>query len=116
MTPREIRRVIKIAADACTTGDAETFASLFTTEGKILIAGRQIVGKAAIEKATADYLATRQEIQITLDNILVEDNQAVVEWTWEDTKIETGQRSRTNNAIVVQFKAGLICQWREYYG
>jgi uncharacterized protein (TIGR02246 family) len=116
MKASEIRNLIKIAAQACMARDAEAFASLFTTDGALIIAGHQIVGKPAIEKATADYLATREQIQVTIHRIIVENNQAVVEWTWEDTKIETGQRNCAANAIVVEFKAGLICRWREYSG
>ena len=116
LTPQEIRNSIQTSADACIAGNAETFASLFTTDAKMIINGNQIVGKTAIEKATAAYLASREQIQVTIHRIIVENNQAVVEWTWEDVKTTTGQQNCTDNAIVIEFKEYLICRWREYSG
>lgn len=114
MTPREIRNLIKIAASTCMARDAETFTSLFTADAELFMSGHQIVGKAAIKKATTDYLTTCEQIQVNIHQIIVENNQALVEWTWEDIKVKTGQRNRTDNAIVIKFKDGLICRWREY--
>ncbi|NEO26573.1 MAG: nuclear transport factor 2 family protein [Kamptonema sp. SIO4C4] len=110
----ELRTLIKIAADACQTKNAKAFASLFTATGELIIPGYRFVGKEEIEQVTHSYLGACESVTITIQRIIVEGNQAVVEWVWSSVEKETGKQTYAENAIVVNFKAGAIARWREY--
>ncbi|WP_017305550.1 nuclear transport factor 2 family protein [Spirulina subsalsa] len=113
MTPAEIRDRIHQAAAACIAQDGQAFAALFHPHGELILPGSRIVGKEAIEQVTTKYLGTCENIKIQIQRVIVEGLQAVVEWLWLDEK-KSGQFSYAENAIVVDFKAGLIVRWREY--
>lgn len=112
MTPLEIRSIIKLAADACQHQNAQTFASLFRNDAEMILPGHRLTGKAKIQAATTTYLQSCDEIKIEIQRILVEGDRAVVEWRWQSRK--AGQKDYAENAIVIDFKAGLIQRWREY--
>jgi uncharacterized protein (TIGR02246 family) len=112
MTPLEIRSIIKLATDACMTQNAQTFASLFRNDAEMILPGHRLTGKAQIQEATTAYLSRYDDIKIEIQRILVEGDRAVVEWTWESLK--QGNRDYAENAIIIDFKAGLIQRWREY--
>jgi len=40
---------------------------------------------------------------------------AALEYRWEDTKNETGERYVADDAVWVDFHDGLIVRWREYW-
>ena len=54
-------------------------------------------------------------VKIDIRRIIVKDNQAAIEWHYEDTEKVTGLRSRADDAIIVDFKNGRISRWREYF-
>lgn len=125
MSPQEIREIVQRAADACAAKDAEGFAALFAETGEIILSGEtrpasgqknRLTGKAAIQKATADYLAVLAEVKVEILRILVEGERAAVEWRWRDRNMATGRQHSADNAIVIDFKSGLITRWREYKG
>jgi ketosteroid isomerase-like protein len=47
--------------------------------------------------------------------MLFGDDCAAVEYRWEDTKLETGERYLADDAVWVDFKDGRITRWREYW-
>lgn len=137
MNPEEIRAIIRRAADACTARDGEGFAGLFAETGEIILSGQtrqgslqekqensasgtmqenRLAGKAAIQKATVNYLAVLAEVKIEILRILVEGEQAAVEWRWCDRNLATGRDRCADNVILIEFNSGLIARWREYKG
>ena len=116
MNPEEIREIVQRAGAACIAKDAEGFAALFAETGEIILSGYSLAGKAAIQKATADYLAVLAEVEVEILRILVEGEQAAVEWRWRDRNLATGRQHCADNAIIIDFKSGLITRWREYKG
>lgn len=112
MSPLEIRSIIKLATDACMNQNAETFASLFRNDAEMILPGHRLTGKTQIQKATTSYLQSCDEIKIDIQRILVEGDRAVVEWIWQSYK--NGKSDYAENAIIIDFKAGLIQRWREY--
>lgn len=114
MRPETIRAIIQQAAHACMTKNAQAFAALFAVNSEIILPDHHLIGKAAIQKITADYLRTLVDIKININRILVEGDQALVEWCWEDRNQITGEKKCRHNAIVLDFKSGLISRWREY--
>ncbi len=114
MKPEEIRLVIKQAGDAWMAGDANAFAVLFVPDGEFIVPGDRWRGQAEIRKVVADYASAYSDVKINIRRIMIDGNQAVVEWDWEDKENATGIRSKANDAIVVDFKDGRISRWREY--
>jgi uncharacterized protein (TIGR02246 family) len=114
MTPEEIRFLILQARDAWVREDVTAFATLFSTGGEFIVPGNRWVGKVEIEKAAAIFFADRSDVKITIRRIIIERNQAVVEWHWEDREKVTGRHSQADDAIVIDFQDGKIIRWREY--
>ncbi len=108
-----IHSVIQQARAAWVNEDADAFASLFTQAGEFLVPGNRWVGQEAIRQVAADFATSSSHVTIEMRRIIVENNQAVVEWHWEDTDA-SGRRNRADDAIVVDFVGDRISRWREY--
>lgn len=114
MKSEEMRSLIQQAAQAWMLGDADAFASLFVTDGEFIVPGNRWVGQAEIRQAAADFASTHSEVKISIRRMIIEGNQAVVEWYWQDKENATNRRTQADDAIVVDFKADRISRWREY--
>lgn len=114
LTLEDVRLIIKKAKDAWMTGNADEFANLFTPDGELIVPGERWVGPAAIRQVVTDFSAAYSVINIDIRRIIIDGNQAVVEWHWQDKEKATGTRSAADDAIVIEFKAGQISRWREY--
>ncbi|MBW4580391.1 MAG: SgcJ/EcaC family oxidoreductase [Tildeniella nuda ZEHNDER 1965/U140] len=114
MTPEAARSLIERAADSWIKGDAKAFAALFTSDGEFVVPGQKLVGVSAIEKIAADFAKSHAQVNIKIQRIIIDRQQAVVEWQWEDVENSTGKHSRADDAIVVDFADGRIKRWREY--
>ncbi|MFQ4141156.1 SgcJ/EcaC family oxidoreductase [Chlorogloeopsis sp. ULAP02] len=114
MKVEEIHSIIQQAAQAWMTGNADAFAELFAPDGKFIVPGNSYVGRTAIQQVTAEFAATHSGVKIEIKQILIDGDRAAVEWTWEDTNNETGKQQKAEDAILVDFKEGLITRWREY--
>ena len=110
----EIRSTIQQAAQAWMTGDANAFANLFAPNGEFITPGRACRGQDAIREVTASFAARHSNVNISIMRIIIDGDQAVVEWQWQDTDDATGVRHRADDAIVIDFNDGLIARWREY--
>jgi uncharacterized protein (TIGR02246 family) len=113
MTPEQCRSIVQQAAEAWIAGDADTFASLFLTEGEFIVPHNCWVGLAKIRQVAADF-ATAYEVKIEIRRMIVEGDRAVVEWHWSDREKATGKCNQADDAIVVDFREGKISRWREY--
>ena len=113
MTSEQCRSIIQQAAEAWITGDADTFASLFLPDGEFIVPNNRWVGVAKIRQVMADFAAD-YEVKIAIRRIIVEGNQAVVEWNWSDREKATGKCNQADDAIIVDFRVGKITRWREY--
>ena len=114
MKTDEIRALIEQAGRAWITGDADAFAALFAPDGEFVVPGKRWQGQSAIRETLASFATRYSDVKVDIRRIIVEGDQAVVEWYWEDTKNETGTRNRADDAIVVDFRDGRISRWREY--
>lgn len=109
----EIHSIIQQARDAWVNGDADAFAALFTSDGEFLVPGNRWVGPEAIRQVAADFAANSASVTVEIRRIIVEGNQAAVEWYWEDTD-SSGRHNQADDVIVVDFVDGKISRWREY--
>lgn len=108
-----IHSIIQQARDAWVNGDADAFASLFTADGEFLVPGNRWVGQEAIRQVAADFAASSSGVTVEIRRIMVEGNQAAVEWYWEDTD-SSGRLNRADDVIMIDFVDGRISRWREY--
>ncbi|MGB5969447.1 MAG: nuclear transport factor 2 family protein [Spirulinaceae cyanobacterium] len=113
MTPKEIHSVIQKAVDACQKKDAEAFTALFAEEGEIIISQQPIIGKAAVREITATYLLSCGSIEITMEEIVIEGDRAIVKWFWAESQV-TGEPKSNHNTIKIDFESGLIIRWQEF--
>jgi len=109
----EIYTIIQQARDSWVNRDANAFARLFTSNGEFLVPGNRWVGQDAIRQVAADFAASSSNVTIEIRRIIVEGNQAAVEWHWEDTNL-SGYHNQADDVIVIDFINGKISRWREY--
>jgi uncharacterized protein (TIGR02246 family) len=114
MTPEQIRAAIRQAGEAWVSGDADRFATLFLPDGEFIVPGYRWQGQQAIHDVMTEFTATHSDVRVDIRRILVEGNSAVVEWVWEETETQTGNRTQAEDAIAVDFDQGQIRRWREY--
>ncbi|MCM1981223.1 nuclear transport factor 2 family protein [Lyngbya confervoides] len=106
--------LIQRAANAWINGDADAFAELFWADGEFMVPGNCWIGPVAIRAVAANFAAAYAPIKIEIQRILTMANQAMVEWHWQETEIETGKQSNAADAIVIDFQNRRIRRWREY--
>ena len=115
MKPEEVRTLIEQARDAWVARDADAFAQMFVPDGELIVPGERWQGRAKIRAEVAHFAQQYSDVKIGIRRIIVEGNQAVVEWHYEDTENATGLRNQADDAIIVDFKDGHISRWREYF-
>lgn len=115
MEPTKVQAIVEQAADAWIEGDGDAFAALFVTDSELIVPGKRWVGKAQIRQAVTKFALTAANVKIDIRRIIVDGNQAVVEWHWENTEKATGDRIQADDAIVIDFKQNRIGRWREYF-
>jgi uncharacterized protein (TIGR02246 family) len=114
MDAEHIRSIIIIARDAWINGNADNFVDLFLSDGEFIVPGQSLTGQLAIRQAMVNFTAAYSEIQIQIHRILIDGEQAAVEWTWCDMENKSGLRQYAEDAILVDFREGKIQRWREY--
>ncbi len=110
-----MRAVIKQARDAWVDRDADALAQLFTPDGELVVPGQRWQGQARIRQEVTLFAQQYSEVKINIRRIILADDQAAVEWHYEDTETATGLHNRADDAIIVDFKEGRISRWREYF-
>jgi uncharacterized protein (TIGR02246 family) len=115
MEPEEIRALIETAKAAWIAQDANAIAQLFTVDGEIILPGQKWQGKSKIKAEITNFSQQYGEVKIDIHRILIQNNQAAVEWSYADTETATGRRNQADDVIMIDFQDGLISRWREYF-
>lgn len=115
MKQEEMRVLIEQARDAWIARDADALTQLFTPNGELIVPGQRWQGQAKIREEVTRFSQQYSDVKIDIRRIIVKDNQAAIEWHYEDTEKVTGLRSKADDAIIVDFKNGRISRWREYF-
>jgi uncharacterized protein (TIGR02246 family) len=115
MSDDEMRMVILNQIHAWEQGDADDLANAFMPDGEIVVAGKLIKGRDALRATVTRFSSRHSDVKVTLRRITFGENCAAVEYRWEDTKNETGERYIADDAVWVDFRDGLIARWREYW-
>ena len=115
MSDDEMRAAVLNQIRAWERGDAEGLANGYTLDGEIVVAGKLIKGREALRATVTRFSGRHHDVKVTLHRMIFGENCAAVEYRWEDTKNETGERYRADDAVWVDFRDGLIARWREYW-
>ncbi|NDJ24180.1 SgcJ/EcaC family oxidoreductase [Nostoc sp. B(2019)] len=115
MNQEDILTLINKAKEAWIAQDADALAQMFTPDGEIIVPGKKWQGRARIREEITHFAQQYSDVKIDIKRIIVEKNQAAVEWYYEDIHKATGRRNKADDVIVVDFKDGLISRWREYF-
>ena len=115
MNDNDMRAAILNQIRAWEQGDAEGLANGFIPDGEIVVAGKLIRGREALRATVTRFSSRHSDVKVTLHRILCGEDCAAVEYRWEDTKNETGERYMADDAVWVDFRDGLIARWREYW-
>lgn len=115
MKQEDIRNLIEKARDAWVARDANALAQLFTPDGELIVPGQKWQGQTRIRSEVARFAQQYSDVKIDIRRIIIADNQAAVEWYYEDTEKATGLRNQADDAIIVDFSNGRIRRWREYF-
>lgn len=76
------------------------------------------IPKEALAQTITNFHRDYGELVLTVTNAFSSPDRRrmALEWLWEVTRREDGARSRTEDAIIVDFdESGLILSWREYF-
>ena len=115
MTPDEMRAAIETQIRAWQSGDPELLAAGFADDGEIVVSGKRIHGREALKATARRFAGRHRDVKVKVARIVYGPDCAAVEYRWEDTKIESGERYVADDAVWVDFDAGLIRRWREYW-
>lgn len=110
-----IRTTIETARTAWIQQDTETLVQLFTPDGVFIVPGQQWQGRDRIREELDRFVQSSSNVRIEIKRIIVEDNQAAVEWFYEDVEQATGRLNQSDDVIVVDFEGEQISCWREYF-
>jgi len=110
-----IRTTIEAARNAWVRQDAAALAELFTSDGVLMVPGQQWQGRDRIRAELDRFVQSSANVQIEIKRMIIEGNQAAVEWYYEDVDKATGQRNQADDVIVVDFEGKQISCWREYF-
>ena len=112
---QNIRSLIEQARNAWVTRDVDALTELFALDGELIVPSHRSQGRAKIREQIASFAQQYIDVNITIQRIVIDGNQAAVEWHYEDTEKSTGKRNQADDAIIIEVKDGQICYWREYF-
>ena len=112
---KDIRTLIEQARNAWVARDAHAISQMFTPNGELIVPGQHWQGREEIRAQVDRFAQQYVDVKVDIQRIIIEGNQAVVEWHYEDTEKATNLRNKADDAIVIDFKDGLIERWREYF-
>lgn len=115
MNQEDIQILIEKAKDAWVAQDVDALAQLFTVDGELIVPGQSWRGQKRILEEVTHFKEQYSDVKIDIHRIIVGENQAAVEWHYEDTEKATGRRNKADDVIVVDFRDGKISRWREYF-
>ena len=100
------------------TGNFSPEAAADWHEQGVLTAPGNRVPKAALAGTIESFHREYTDLVLTVTNVIrsSDGRRMALEWLWEISRREDGARSRTEDAIIVDFDDnGLILSWREYF-
>jgi uncharacterized protein (TIGR02246 family) len=112
---QNIRELIEQAKDAWVARNADALAQLFAADGELIVPGQRWRGQVKIREEISKFAQQYTDVSIDIRRVVVDGNQAAVEWHYKDTEKATGKCNQADDAIVLEVKDGQISYWREYF-
>lgn len=113
-TSQHYPKCVEQARRAWLEGDGPAFVSLFTADGLFSVPGQKWQGSTAILDAFQSFMATHAVREITIRNLVQQDDLLMLEWTWVEVERQTGKVSRADDAIAIDLAGAKVQRWREY--
>jgi uncharacterized protein (TIGR02246 family) len=112
---QNIYSLIEQAKSAWIDRNADTLSQLFTLDGELVLPGESWKGRQKIREEIDKFSQQYKDVVITIHRVIIDGNQAAVEWQYEDTEIATNKRNLADDVIILEVKDGQISYWREYF-
>lgn len=100
------------------TGNFSSEAAADWHEEGMLTAPGNRIPKSELARTIENFHHDYGDLVLTVTNAFcsADGRRLALEWLWEISRREDGARSRTEDAIIVDFdENGLILSWREYF-
>ncbi len=110
---QRIKQIVERQAQAWEMANSEQIIADFSEDSLFIIPGNTFRGKRQIKEAAERYFSEFTETKVTIKRIIVNGNEAAVEWTWRE-KNKVGEISQAEDVIIFELKDGKIKYWREY--
>jgi uncharacterized protein (TIGR02246 family) len=110
----QLREFAKRYTAAWNSQSAASVAALFAASGSLSVNGAVAVGRAAITEVAQGFMNAFPDLDLSMDDILMENDRAVYHWTFAGTNTGpggTGHRVRFSGFEVWKFgEDGLIAE------
>jgi len=110
-----IERLIYRQKNAWETRDIEAILADFAPNCVFITPKSRYEGVEAVRKVVEGFVGTKAKAQITIHRIMVDGDQAAVEWTWQETRPSSDEIIIVKDAIILEVVEGKIVYWREYF-
>lgn len=114
-TDTQMRSLVEQARAAWVSRDVETLVQLFTADAELIVPGQRWQGQQQIRAELSQFAQQYSEVKIDIQRIIIDGNQAAVEWMYENVEQATGKCTRYEDAIILEATNGKIAYWREYF-
>ena len=112
---QNIYSLIEQAKSAWIERNEDTLSQLFTLDGELVLPGKSWKGRQKIREEIAKFSRQYKDVAITIHRVIIDGNQAALEWQYEDTEIATNKRNLADDVIILEVEDGQISYWREYF-
>jgi uncharacterized protein (TIGR02246 family) len=102
-------------ARAWEEADLDAIPGDFAPDGWLISPGGRWQGPAAIREAAERFFWFAKDVRVEITRVLIDGDEGAAEWTWSETRLETGQRHTAEDAIIFELRDGQIIYWREYF-
>ncbi|MBI1936098.1 nuclear transport factor 2 family protein [Candidatus Woesearchaeota archaeon] len=109
----QIEQMVYQHAKAWETGDEELLSSLLHDKVVFAYPGRRLSKQQTIEDLR--YFAGHfNETKVYINKIIIDGNNAAVEWQFATTSKDTGKRQVVSDAIIARVEEQKFIVWKEY--
>lgn len=109
----KIEKMVRDHAKAWENGDMELLNSLLHDDIVFAYPGRRLNKNQTLEDL--DYFSKHyNETKVYVHKVIIDGNNAAVEWQFATTKKDDKKRQVVSDAIIAQVKDGKFIVWKEY--
>ncbi|MDX1990974.1 MAG: nuclear transport factor 2 family protein [bacterium] len=110
-----VAALVQRQMQAWINGDVETILADFAPDCVFITPKSRYQGHAQLRDLVQKSVSTTTNVHIDLTRMIVQGNQCALEWTWQETRLDSGKHARAEDAIIFELRDGQIIYWREYF-